>query len=267
MTSDITVILLFYKTPKNLIKNLKVYKDFKIIILDQSNDTELKGKIEKILPNITGYYLSIKNLGFAKGINFLVKKVTTDYFLCTQLDVKINFRVIKNLKKTLITNNKNAIISVPLINKKIELKKDKITKSMIGACFMSKTTRFKKIGMFDEDFFFYWEDVELSKRIENTRYKIFISRKAKITHKNSNSTINTLSIYFIRNKNFIFGELLFDYKMNNLKKIKIVRKLLLHTIYAFFYFFLLNRRKLIFNIANIFGIFSFINFNLKKFNF
>lgn len=36
--NDITVILLLYHTPKKLIKNIKNYRDFKLIILDQSND-------------------------------------------------------------------------------------------------------------------------------------------------------------------------------------------------------------------------------------
>ena len=47
---DITVVLLLYNTPSNVIKNLKIYKDFKIVILDQSNDFILKKKIIKNSP-------------------------------------------------------------------------------------------------------------------------------------------------------------------------------------------------------------------------
>ena len=35
---DITILILLYKTPFSLLKNLKTYKSFKILILDQSND-------------------------------------------------------------------------------------------------------------------------------------------------------------------------------------------------------------------------------------
>ena len=52
MKSDITIILLLYKTPLRLIKNFKVFKDFNVIVLDQSNDSEFKKKLLKILPNI-----------------------------------------------------------------------------------------------------------------------------------------------------------------------------------------------------------------------
>ena len=44
---DITVILLLYNTPENLIKNLKYYSKYKILILDQSNDVQLKKKNSK----------------------------------------------------------------------------------------------------------------------------------------------------------------------------------------------------------------------------
>lgn len=43
-TSDISIILLLYNTPENKIKNLLNYKDFKIYILDQSNDQITKKK-------------------------------------------------------------------------------------------------------------------------------------------------------------------------------------------------------------------------------
>ena len=44
INKQITVILLLYKTPGKLIKNLIVYKNFNLIILDQSNDLILKKK-------------------------------------------------------------------------------------------------------------------------------------------------------------------------------------------------------------------------------
>ena len=52
MISDITIILLLYKTPLKLIKNFEVFKKFKVVILDQSNDKNFKKKLTKILPNI-----------------------------------------------------------------------------------------------------------------------------------------------------------------------------------------------------------------------
>ena len=68
--SNISVIILLFHTRDNLIENLKQYKDFKVLILDQSNDLELKKKIKKFVPKLEYYLSSNVNMGFAKGINF-----------------------------------------------------------------------------------------------------------------------------------------------------------------------------------------------------
>jgi len=108
---DISVILLLYKTPKKLLKNLEKYRKFKILILDQSNDEELKKWVKNKFKKVQFFGSLDKNVGFAKGINFLVKKVKTKFFLCTQPDVLISDNSIKILKMTLVSNN-NCIISV-----------------------------------------------------------------------------------------------------------------------------------------------------------
>ena len=58
---DITVILLLYNTPQNLIKNLKYYTKYKILILDQSNDIQLKKKIQNKFNNLELKY-NIKDI-------------------------------------------------------------------------------------------------------------------------------------------------------------------------------------------------------------
>ena len=73
--NDITILILLYKTPKKLIKNILNYKDFKILILDQSNDLKTKKYLKKRLPKIEYYGLTKINNGFAKAQNFLIKKV------------------------------------------------------------------------------------------------------------------------------------------------------------------------------------------------
>ena len=46
-TKDITVIMLLYNTPSSVLNNFKNYKDYKVAILDQSNDFETKKKLKK----------------------------------------------------------------------------------------------------------------------------------------------------------------------------------------------------------------------------
>ena len=78
---DISVILLLYKTPKKLLKNLEKYRNFKILILDQSND-EIKKWVKNKFKKVQFFGSLYKNVGFAKGVNFLVK-VKTKFFVYT----------------------------------------------------------------------------------------------------------------------------------------------------------------------------------------
>ena len=267
MQSDITIIILLYNTPIKLIKNFKAYKKFKVIIMDQSNDKIFKEKLLKILPNIKNYTLSKKNFGFAKGVNKLVKKVKTKYFFCTQADVSISEKSILELKKTFF-NNKKAAIVVPSINSKKFLfknkKKELEVRNIIGATFLSDKKKFIELGMFDEDFFFYWEDMELSNRINKSNYQMFVNKRSKAIHRNSRSSIDNLKIDIIRNKNFIFGEMLYDYKVKKIRKLKIIRKLLQNLFFLFFNIFSFKLKASVISLAKISGILIFLRFCIKN---
>mgnify|MGYP001208174727 CR=1 FL=1 len=195
--NDITVLLLLFNTSRHLLKNLSSYKKFNVVILDQSNDNKIKKDVLKILPNIKYYKITHINKGFAYGINFLTNKVKTKFFLCTQADVKISYKDILKLKLPFV-KNKDAVISVPHIrsfnnfssrqkkNKKI-FKVDKI----IGAIFLAEKKKFHLIKKFDENFFFYWEDIDLSKRVEMSKYSLYLNYKRVSDHNGK---------YFINNK-------------------------------------------------------------------
>lgn len=53
---------------------------------------------------------------------------------------------------------------------------------IVGADLMMKKTVLDKTGLFDEDFFMYWEESELQYRIKKHGYSIYIVPDAKIKH-------------------------------------------------------------------------------------
>ena len=266
---DITIIILLFNTPNRFLKNLKNYKNFQIAVLDQSNDFKVKKKIKKILPNIFYYKVTEKNYGFAKAINFLSKKVKTKFFLCTQPDVRIDFKSILYLKKT-FKKKKDCIISLPKItsykNYKFVYKNQKIISvdNMIGAIFLAKKKLFDKINKFDEDFFFYWEDVDLSSRIKNSKYKIYLNRDSKASHFSGQSTRPNFKSKFIKNVNFKFGEFLYQYKHSKLKNIKIFREPVTRLLLIFIYLFTLKFEKSIINSLYFIGIMKFFIYRVKN---
>ena len=267
---DITIIILLYNTPKKLLKNFKSYKSFNILILDQSNDFKTKKKLEKILPNIKYYGIKNVNKGYASAQNYLIRKVKTKYFFSTQSDVSLSANSIIKLKKTIIKFSKSCIISVPKISglkntkiiKKKNTKKEYAIKNMIGAAFMADKKKFIKLGMYDQNFFFYWEDIDLSHRIMQSRYNIYLNTGSAANHTSGTSTKNNFKTFAIRNINFKFGEYFFLSKIGKLRFIKIIRQLILNLVYSLIYFILLNFKKGFKYICFFLGIIKFFYFKI-----
>jgi len=255
--NKITVILPLYKTPHNLIKQFNQYKDLKLIILDQSNDQELKKKTLEQNPNILKYITLDKNIGFAKACNLLLKNVKTKYCLLTQADMKIS---LKSIYQMLIALNKikNCIISAPNLSRNIKKKKLTLVNNVIGANFLFDVKKMNKFKFFDENFFLYWEDVDLCYRIKKTKYKMIIVNNAVAKHFSSKSSTNNMHTFFIRNINFKFGEYLFYKKIGKLKKYKALRQIITNFIYFLINLIKLNLLNSLKNISYIIGIFKFL---------
>lgn len=66
------------------------------------------------------------------------------------------------------------------------------TDTVPGAAFVISKDLFSKVGGFDERFFLYFEENDLSKRIKELGFKLFIVPKSKIIHKVGQSTKQVL---------------------------------------------------------------------------
>ena len=127
---------------------------------------------------------------------------------------------------------------------------------------MQLLSKIKKIGFFDEDFFLYWEDIFLMKKINQTNYKMIKANNAFASHESSNSSEDTYKTRYIRELNFMYGELLYDYKLGKLRFMKISRKLFQNIILFFFNIVIFQLKRAYKNFAKTFGIIKFIRFYL-----
>lgn len=77
-----------------------------------------------------------------------------------------------------------------------------------GCCMLFKSEVLKKVGIFDEKHFLYFEDADLCERIMRTGYKILYVPKSIIWHLNavsSGGSGNSLQDYFMTRNRMIFG--------------------------------------------------------------
>ena len=197
MNQDITIIILTHKSKNLVIRYIKnIYKKFKIIIVDNSNDTELKSIIENNYQD-TDIHL-ISNNGYSNQINYGVKFVKTKYFLVSNPDVKgideINILNFINAAKKLDDNFSvlgPRYLDVNPKTLKQSKSKDDIAEMrfLSGACMFFFKKNYDLIGGFDDNFFLYFEENDFCKRSIKF-YKNYQINKIKVYHDAGNSVLS-----------------------------------------------------------------------------
>lgn len=77
-----------------------------------------------------------------------------------------------------------------------------------GCCEMIKAEVFEKIGLFDEKYFLYYEDNDLSQRAKKQGFSVYYQPKAYLWHLNAGSTGgsgSSLHDYYITRNRLLFG--------------------------------------------------------------
>jgi GT2 family glycosyltransferase len=261
MKNSITTIITLYKTPLVKLKNLKQYKKFNLKIFEQEGSLILKKKLKKILKRNFEYLYSKNNIGLPKASNILLKKVKSKYLLFTQADILIDNKSVLKLVK-IFKKDKDIIFVTPNITNRFKnIKKKKnisFVKNIKAACMMCDVDKLKKIKFFDEDYFLYWEDIDLIKKINESKFKMVLANNIFAKHHSSQSSEYNIKTQYLRTSNYIYGELVYDFKNNKLKIIKVIRKLLQNFILFFLDIIRLKFKISLIRIFNILGILKFI---------
>lgn len=173
-----------------------------IIIDNHSTDETYKG-IKKQFGWVNFVRLD-KNFGFAKAVNVGIKMAKGKYLLISNNDVIFEKRYLINLVNFLQENPDVGIVGGKVYYKhpqekisfaaarfnfytgllRLHKASNKIsTSDWIPACNMLiKREVLTNIGNFDEEFFFYFEDLDLCLRAKKAGYKIIYYPKATLWH-------------------------------------------------------------------------------------
>ena len=283
--SEITIIIVLYREDyKLLYKTLDKIRDFKKIIIDNSNNVELKNKVEANF-KIEKYVLNKKNVGFSSGYNQGVSLCETDYLLILNPDCIIKNESIIKLYEKLILNedcflttptsyNENNQLTytgglLPENGEKdfpINLEGDICVESTLGACMFIKKKDFIEIGLFDEIFFIFFSDENLCREIKKKNKYIIQVFDSKCIHSHGISKVkNIFEKIYLREHYYLLDEFHYFHKSDNHKKKMngIINKKNIYLTKIFISLFTLKFKKVVYYYARYTAIIKFNNF-LKK---
>ena len=220
---DLTIIIVTYKTNKDILFDClnSINPKIKILIVENSNNIEFKLELENTFSNVS-VLLSQKNLGYGAGNNLGLKKIKTRYGLISNPDVvyegnffdkidlylnnEINFSIIgpsyfdnSGYSPFGAFDNKNDKI---LKDKKYDSNFLKKVDWVVGCSLLVDTQNIDKNDFFDENIFLYFEEIDLCRRIIKKGGEIYNSSILKIKHLGHKGSAATDPQYSIETEMF-----------------------------------------------------------------
>ena len=200
-----------YKKLKTVINSAieAVGNDDEIYIVDNNSQD---GSIDAISDYLNNNKIQIirnhSNMGYGFAANQAMRKGKGNFFLICNNDIKFNDNILDILEKDFGSSPKACMISGQLFDFSGNVKRtyhdrptflselnflkfkkhykvpDKITRveNLTGACLAVRKNILDKVGYYDEDFFFYFEETEWCSRIINSGYEILIDPSIRIEH-------------------------------------------------------------------------------------
>ncbi|MFC1645399.1 glycosyltransferase family 2 protein [Patescibacteria group bacterium] len=192
------------------------YPNLEIVVVD-NNSTD--GSLEFIKRKFSKVHFikNSRNIGFSAGnnvgIRFAIERMA-DYVFILNNDAWVEKNSITKLVE-FTEKNQEISISNPLIMKNkrevwfeggridwmkmkaYHLKNSQKTDYLTGCAMLIGKDVFKKIGLFDEDYFLYYEDVDFSVRAVRSGFGIGINRNSIIFHNESSETENPNKVYWL----------------------------------------------------------------------
>ena len=246
----LTIVITTFKSNNKVINCLKtIPKNQKIIVVENSNDDNLKKKLEEKYPNLK-CFVSNKNLGYAKGNNLALSKVKTKYALILNPDALLSSSAIQNFFKTTKKIKNFAIIGPGNQSGKKNYKKYKFfieVETIKGFAMFLNMKEFKKIGFFDQNFFIYLEEIDLCNRLRKENKKIFLDSSIEIYHqggKSHDSNYN-LQMELSRNWHWMWSSFYYTKKHKGylIALYAFFGKLMSSILKYYYYFFMCNNKK------------------------
>lgn len=218
----VSVIIISFNTKDLTLEAVKsVYENssgvnFEVIVVDNNSQDGSVEVLKTFAKNHKNFLLieNKDNLGFAKANNQAAKKAKGEYLFLLNSDTKVlpgslkslldfadgtsdagvvgpqllngdgttqpscvNFPTIRNAIREYFLGKKGLFDKyVPKGNDPV------VVDALVGAAFLITPEALKKVGLLDERYFFYFEDIDYCRRVKRVGLKVYYLPKIKIIH-------------------------------------------------------------------------------------
>ena len=188
------------------------YSGFNVLLIDNNSADDSVEFVKKYYPEVE-IIVNPENYGFAKAVNIGINRFLDsgcDYILLLNNDIECDKNFVSEMVKGFVSDNIGSIAckminyynrdtidsagdfikrkGSPYARGHGELDNGQYDKPeyIFGTCAgaaLYKAEVFQKVGLFDEDFFAYYEDVDMDLRMQLMGYKCWYNPKAVCWHK------------------------------------------------------------------------------------
>jgi len=188
---------------KNIEKIINYGLDISILVIENSLDQSLKKDLESKYKNIVRVHIPNENLGFAKGMNKALELSNDNFVFLSPPDVNLSYDCIKDLIECLSHFNDFVLLAPTyrdessfknyeknLFSKKFEKKNNfKILNKYnlcevdwIDSSVIVNKTKIDNLKIMDENFFLYFETMDMCLNFKKQRKKMYIIDNIKFDH-------------------------------------------------------------------------------------
>ena len=248
-SKELTIVIVTFKSDEKIINCLKsISYDFPVIVVENSDNKNFKNKIENIFTNVNCILVG-ENKGYATANNIGLKSVKTKYALILNPDTILDKEAIKNFFNAseqvkdfwLIGPANNQIVNFN--DKDSNLKE---VDNLKGFAIFLNLSKFNQ-NYFDENFFLFFEEIDLCRRVKKNKGKIYLDKNIFVKHDGASSVnkINKLDLEKTRNWHWMWSTFYYQkkYKGFLVAFIIISPKLFSAIFKSLFYFIILNNKK------------------------